>query len=99
MKRSRKELYLPGLISLSLPVVLLIGSVSPALASAGKTVTASAVVVPTQTFELGFLISGIAKDVPVKEGDSVKAGQTLIVLDTPDLQFAVAEAQAALRAA
>jgi RND family efflux transporter MFP subunit len=68
-------------------------------ASAEKTVTASAVVVPAQTFELGFLISGIAKEVSVKEGDTVKAGQTLIVLDTPDLQFAVTEAQAALRAA
>jgi RND family efflux transporter MFP subunit len=32
----------------------------------------------------------------VKEGDTVTAGQTLMVLDTPDLQFAVTEAQAAL---
>lgn len=67
--------------------------------SAQKTVTASAVIVPAQVSELGFLISGIAKDIPVKEGDTVKAGQTLIVLDTPDLQFAVTEAQASLRAA
>jgi membrane fusion protein, multidrug efflux system len=66
---------------------------------AQKTVTASAVVVPTQVSELGFLISGIARDVPVKEGDSVKAGQTLIVLDTPDLDFAVTEAQAGLHSA
>ena len=54
-------------------------------------------IVPAQVSELGFLISGIAREVPIKEGDSVKAGQTLIVLDTPDLQFAVTEAQAALR--
>jgi RND family efflux transporter MFP subunit len=94
-----KPLYLPRLIPLSLLIILLISSASPALASTEKKVTASAVVVPAQTFELGFLISGIAKDVPVKEGDSVKAGQTLIVLDTPDLQFAVTEAEAALRAA
>jgi RND family efflux transporter MFP subunit len=101
-----KQLSLPRLIGWILLIVILIGSVSPAFASqgsqpvsAGKTVTASAVVVPAETFELGFLISGIAKDVPVKEGDSITAGQTLIVLDTPDLQFAVAEAQAALRAA
>ncbi len=67
--------------------------------SAQKTVTASAVIVPKQVVELGFLISGIAKEIPVKEGDSVKAGQTLIVLDTPNLQFAVTEAQANLRAA
>jgi len=66
---------------------------------AQKTVTASAVIVPAQVSQLGFLISGIAKEVPVKEGDSVKAGQTLIVLDTPNLQFAVTEARASLRAA
>ncbi|MGE5374201.1 MAG: efflux RND transporter periplasmic adaptor subunit [Bacteroidota bacterium] len=67
-------------------------------ASAQKTVTASGVIVPAQVSELGFLISGMARDIPVKEGDTVKAGQTLMVLDTPDLQFAVDEAQAALRA-
>lgn len=67
--------------------------------SAQKTVTASAVIVPAQVSELGFLISGIAKDIPVKEGDTVKAGQALVVLDTPDLQFGVTEAQAGLRSA
>jgi HlyD family secretion protein len=86
-------------------IMILAASVNPVLAassynvSAQKTVTASAVVIPAQVSQLGFLISGIAKDVPVKEGDSVKAGQTLIVLDTPSLQFAVNEAQAALRSA
>jgi len=65
--------------------------------SAQKTVSASAVIVPVQVSELGFLISGIAKQIPVKEGDTVKAGQPLMVLDTPGLEFAVAEAQAALR--
>ena len=65
--------------------------------SAQKTVIASAVVVPAQVSQLGFLISGIAREVPVREGDSVKAGQTLIILDTPNLEFTVAEAEAALR--
>ena len=80
-------------------------SVSPVLAapshidSASKTVTASAVVVPAQVSQLGFLVSGIAREVLVKEGDPVKAGQTLIVLDTPNLEFAVAGAQAAVRGA
>ena len=68
-------------------------------ASAQKTVTASAVIVPAQVSELGFLISGMARDIPVREGDLVETGQTLLVLDTPDLQFAVTEAQAGLRAA
>jgi RND family efflux transporter MFP subunit len=67
--------------------------------SASKTVTASAVIVPAQTSELGFLISGIVKDMPVNEGDTVEAGQTLLVLDTSALQFAVTEAQAGLRLA
>jgi RND family efflux transporter MFP subunit len=67
--------------------------------SAQKTVTASAVVVPAQVSQLGFLLSGPAREVPVKEGDMVKAGQTLIVLDTPELQFAVTAAEAALRSA
>jgi RND family efflux transporter MFP subunit len=48
---------------------------------------------------MGFVISGIVRDIPVKEGDAVKAGQTLMVLDTPDLQFAVSEAEAGVRAA
>jgi HlyD family secretion protein len=55
------------------------------------------VIVPAQVAQLGFMISGIAREVPVKEGDLVQAGQTLIVLDTPELEFAVIEAQAALR--
>src|SRR6266542_2943578 len=86
-------------------IVILAVSVNPVFAasknygSAQKTVTASAVVVPAQVSELGFVISGIAKDIPVKEGDTVKAGQALMVLDTPESQFAVTEAQANLRAA
>jgi RND family efflux transporter MFP subunit len=60
-------------------------------------VTASAVVVPAQVAELGFLISGIVKEVPVQDGELVKAGQTLLVLDAPQLEYAVIEAQAALR--
>jgi RND family efflux transporter MFP subunit len=90
--------------ALSMMVILMV-LVNPVLAapspnaSLQKTVTASAVIVPVQVSDLAFLISGIAKEVPIKEGDSVKAGQTLIVLDTPDLQFAVTEAQASLHAA
>lgn len=84
-------------------VAILIYPVSAAFASEAdrsiptqQIVTASAVIVPAQVSELAFLISAIAKDVPVSEGDSVTAGQTLIALDTPDLQYAVVEAQAAL---
>jgi len=66
---------------------------------AQKAVSASAIIVPAQISQLGFLISGIAKEIPIQEGEVVTAGQTLMVLDTPDLQFAVTEAQARVRAA
>lgn len=101
-----KPSYLLQLVTVSLLLVVLANPVSTALASdadrpvsAQKPVTASAVIVPAHIAQLGFLISGIAKDVPVKEGDVVEPGQTLLVLDTPELQFAVTEAQAALRSA
>lgn len=86
--------WLP-LISLGILMVMLIHPVSRAVA-ADTAVTASAVVVPAQVSELGFVISGTAGQVPVREGDTVTTGQTLMVLDTPDLHFAVIEAQAAL---
>ncbi len=92
-----------GLVLSAIVVLSMVGSpvfAAPENATfAPKTVIASAVVVPAQTSELGFLIASIVKDVPVREGDTVKAGQTLIVLDMPSLQFAVSEAQAGLRAA
>lgn len=101
-----KHSYFLRLISASFLIVILVNPISTVFASdtnqptpAQETVTASAVIVPSQVSELGFLISGIAKDVPIKEGDAVKAGQSLIVLDTPDLDFAVTEAQAALHSA
>ncbi len=80
-------------------------SVNPVFAApimnvpAQNTVTASAVIVPVEVSQLGFVISGIARQIPIKEGDTVTAGQTLMVLDTPDLQFAVIEAQARVHAA
>jgi HlyD family secretion protein len=88
-----------------LAVTIILAVAAPARAapknnvSAQKAVTASAVIVPAQVSEMGFLISGIVKDIPVQEGDTVKTGQTLMVLDTPELQFAVSEAEARVRAA
>jgi len=108
MKMKIKQSYWLRLISASLFMIMLVNPVSTRVAfasdanpsvSAQTTVTASAVVVPAQASQLGFLISALAKEVPVTEGDPVKAGQTLIVLDTPDLEFAVTEAQAALHSA
>src|ERR1044071_7986011 len=108
MKMKMKRSYWLRLISMSLLMTLLVNPVSTRVAFASEvdhpvvaqtTVTASAVVVPAQVSELGFLISALAREIPIKEGDLVKTGQTLIVLDTPDLEFAVTEAQAALHSA
>ena len=98
MKIGMKHSAWLGLISISILMIMVINPVSIALAS-DASVTASAVIVPAQVSELGFVISGIAGQVPVREGDTVTTGQPLMVLDTPDLQFAVAEAQAALHSA
>lgn len=103
-----KRLYWRQLLSSALMVTILINPVS---ASAGftsgagnriaaqQTVTASGVVVPARVAQLGFLISAIAREIPVKEGDMVEAGQTLVALDTPELRFAVTATEAALRSA
>ncbi len=48
---------------------------------------------------MGFVISAKVKEVDVKAGDRVQAGQTLIVLDAPELEFAVVAAEAAVRSA
>jgi RND family efflux transporter MFP subunit len=104
MKTRMRQSYFLQFLRWSLLIIILANSATSALAldaiqpgSAQKTVGASAMVVPAHIAQLGFLVSGLAKEVPVQEGDSVKAGQTLMVLDTPELQFAVTEAQAALR--
>src|SRR5690349_18824590 len=103
--RNRKVSMKPFRWSALSMIVILNVLVNPVFAApnlsghAQKTVTASGVVVPAQVSELGFLISGIAREIPVKEGEAIKAGQTLSVLDAPDLEFAVTEAQANLRAA
>ena len=101
-----KRSFFLQIIRWGLPLIVIANPVSMALASranpsasAQGAITASAVIAPAHVAQLGFLISGMAKEVPVKEGDLVKAGQPLLVLDTPDLEFAVAEAQAALHSA
>ena len=64
--------------------------------STADSVTASAVAAPAQISQLGFLISASVKEVDIKEGDKVKQGQTLVILDTPQLSLSVEAAQAAL---
>jgi RND family efflux transporter MFP subunit len=82
-------------------------AVSPATAtpvevvnvSSPDVVIASASAVPVQVAELGFTISALVKEITVKEGDKVQAGQPLIVLDTSELEFAVVAAESAYQSA
>ena len=86
------------------PTPAVISPASPApvqeiIVSDPDLVIASAVVLPVQVTQLGFTISALVKEVLVKEGDGVQAGQTLIVLDAPELEFAVVAAEAAYKSA
>jgi len=87
-----------GSTLLSLAAILVMW-VNPAFAAQEGTVVASAVIVPAQVTELGFMTSALIKEIPVKEGEQVQAGQTLAALDVPELEYAVVMAEAALRSA
>ncbi len=97
-------------ILLSLSLVLLGCTASPTVTptalptpspapGARSTVTASVKVVPAETADLSFAIGGAVKDVPVKQGDLVKAGAPLVNLDVPALSYAETAAEAALTSA
>lgn len=89
------RLFRSALISLT--VILLLAT--PALAAQNGTVIASAVVVPEQISRLGFLTSATLKEVNVKEGDDVTAGQILAAINTPELEYNTIAAQEAYRSA
>jgi RND family efflux transporter MFP subunit len=94
----------PRNLSFFILTSLLITSIQPAQVafaspSAQETVSASAVVVPVQVTELGFVIPALVKEITVKEGELVQAGQTIASLDSPEAQYSVAAAEAALHSA
>lgn len=64
---------------------------SQPVTSASNTVSASGQVVPVQKVQLSFPLTGVAKTVEVKAGDTVTAGQTLATLDTSILEAQVRE--------
>jgi membrane fusion protein (multidrug efflux system) len=72
-------------------------SVTPAFAAQDRTIVASAVIVPAQITRLSFLTSALVKEVSVKEGEDVTTGQTLVTLNTPDLEYNLVAAQEAFR--
>lgn len=91
-----KRIY--GSLLLSCVAILAL-VVTPAAAAQDGGVVASAVVVPAQVSRLSFLTSALVKEVSVKEGDLVTAGQTLATLNTPEMEFNAVAAQQAFRAA
>src|SRR3954451_9146886 len=62
-------------------------------------VSGSGSVAAARTVELPFQQSGTVTSVDVKVSDQVKAGQTLAQIDPADLQLALQQAQASLKAA
>ena len=87
-----KRLYRSVILTVILALL-----VTPAFAAQDGTVVASAVVVPAQITRLSFLTSALVKEISVKEGDDVTAGQTLVTLNTPDLEYNLVAAQEAFR--
>ena len=67
--------------------------------SDANSVSASAVIVPVNDAQLAFSSLGRVTNVDVKVGDQVKAGQTLVTLDTTIQEARVREAEANLAAA
>ncbi len=65
----------------------------------GGNVAASGAIVPALETQMSFTLTGRIKDLAVSAGDQVEAGQTLIVLEAPELAAGVADAEAALLAA
>ncbi len=67
--------------------------VADAPAQSPDLVVASAEVEPAHISHLSFTISALVKEIPVKEGDVVEAGQPVMVLNTPDLEFLAVSAE------
>lgn len=62
-------------------------------------VQASAEVVPIQVTHLSFAISGPIREILVQEGQTVDSGHVLAVLESPELEYSVLQAEAAVRMA
>lgn len=62
-------------------------------------VVASAEAFPARDTQMSFVLSAPVKEVLVKEGDVVTAGQVLMTLYSPDLELSVASAELGVKAA
>ncbi len=77
----------------AIPTVSLDSGGQPVASSPASQASASAIVVPVEKVELSFPLSGAVKTVEVEAGDSVKAGDTLVTLDSAILEAKVREAE------
>lgn len=95
-----------------LALVLVISSCAPAAtetpipiialdsdSSEFSNVQASGQVLPVRESRLSFVVPGPIKEVTVEEGDTVEAGQILATLSSPELEYGVLQAEAAVRMA
>lgn len=73
-------------------------TVEPAFAQPTGVIIASAEVEPGQVSQLGFTITALVGEIPVNEGDTVKAGDTLMTLNLPELEYNVLAAEADYKA-
>jgi HlyD family secretion protein len=76
-----------------------IAVIHPTVGRVVQTVVASGQLMPPAEIRIGALVSSTAVEVPVREGDSVRAGQLLLKLDDAEAQASLQQAQANLAAA
>jgi HlyD family secretion protein len=69
---------------------------APAAPSTEPSIVAQAQAVPARESQLNFQETGIVKEIKVKVGDQVTAGEVLATLDTRDLELKLKDAQANL---
>lgn len=80
------------------PAETAVPTVEPAFAQTPGVVIASAEVEPGQVSQLSFTVSAVVGEIPVNEGDAVKAGDTLMVLNMPEIEYNVLAAEADYKA-
>lgn len=64
-----------------------------------RTVSVTGELVPSEYVDLSFQRVGVVRGIPVSEGDAVKAGQTLAILDSATLEAQLREARLAVSVA